>query len=360
MKGIQMKSSPLKFMAVVVAAVFLVASYKNVNARDSYATKDYAALDVVSYSKQELIKSFFEAAFPKHMWFDNMPQPHRYFYSVLSGRGAHYKMKYAGYPWLYEYISREKGLPRFEAFSRWQQQEIKVSLGWPPMAVEQPDWSSFEALVEKQVQEVSSVIREETGIVLKFVPQSQESQKNFSQIRIVPDEGLFSSNNKFKSHRGVVDDPYFYEEISGMEQSSRPTYRYFRTFEASLVGAIRFTPMTRAQAEGYFLTDKDNNVTFSVCEIWPEHRPAVLRSLITECLLRSMGIPEMVSEGSPIALGHWNKKEGTSAFPIKISDYDKMMLRLLYCQEIDQSMGRYQLIEKLFSSDRCFDVKKEK
>ncbi|HEX2753201.1 MAG TPA: hypothetical protein VHP34_08920, partial [Alphaproteobacteria bacterium] len=184
-------------------------------------------------------------------------------------------------------------------------------------------------------------------------------------------------------------------------------------FEKYVQGAVRFTPYARAQVEGYLLSDHENNLDFAVCYLWPYHQKEVLASLMNECLLRALGLPEMASVQGAGVLGHWNKtydrvskrsvldgptvnewlasvaktemgwtRSGEDAaygrelekliakgnrkdlftnYPKivkqRLSEFDLAMLSMLYCADIRPGMGRYEILDAFYKSNNCFAFK---
>jgi hypothetical protein len=121
----------------------------------------------------------------------------------------------------------------------------------------------------------------------------------------------------------------------------------------------------------------------------PKVSKEMMASLITECLIRSLGLPEMIEDQSSDAfLRHWNVAEdsvskllsqdgeaalsrtaspqpviwGNEGLPEEltkavstktITDFDAKMLALLYCKELKPGMDRLTVVVTLLNSQEC-------
>jgi hypothetical protein len=345
----------------------------------------------VEYTKDQLVQDFIRIAFPRYLWVEDMPLSEGMFYTSPV-YNAYSKYDVDDRPeWNKEYIKREKGMPDFGGINRWGMGEITVSVGWPSIPVDQPRDPEIQRKIEDVVQKLSSKIKPVTGKSLRFVHPESETPELYARLRIVPYD-IFYRDNKFKSRR----------RFSYYNPNHAPlTHQNFRSFEMDLRGAVRFTPMSRAQVEGYFIPAAKNEIDFAVCEIWPEHKDDQFQSLLTECLVRALGLPEVSIAATQAAVGPWNAvydavskreildgpevnqgvedrlfKMDTAEKRKKYMDYlnallvpgllnqqhvlsqptayDYAMLKMLYCDELSAGMGRYEILEVFYKSDKCF------
>ncbi|MFN7113990.1 MAG: hypothetical protein ACK4PK_06490 [Alphaproteobacteria bacterium] len=303
--------------------------------------------------------------------------------------------------WLWEYAQREKGVPKFDAISRWAQQDISIAVGLPPPNQLTDEEHSLYDKVKPVFTQMRQSLEEATGRKLRLLSPGKHDLKIFSfrrqeteatqaKIRIIAKRSEFTPYNKFKrfgAKRG-------HSLIPIPIQHDHPGYN-LGYVERFMWDAVRFTPRARAQVEGYFVTDKDNNIEFAVCYLWPQHGEKLLQTLIAECLLRAMGLPEMTLKDKNSLLGHWNAAhdghsrrfllDGAYAKqpdpdhieagamrssthgkfpheitneknlpPLSMSAHDKAMLNMLYCRHLKSGMGRYETVEMLMQhKDDC-------
>ena len=84
----------------------------------------------------------------------------------------------------------------------------------------------------------------------------------------------------------------------------------------------------------------------AVCYIWEGHPPEILRGLIRECLLRSMGFPGLPNLGYKqlSLLNSWNGNEPKPEYvdylqkPFVLLERDQQFLELLYSSKIHAGM----------------------
>jgi len=93
----------------------------------------------------------------------------------------------------------------------------------------------------------------------------------------------------------------------------------------------------------------------SLCFIWQGHPPEMLKALVRECLLRSMGLPDATALESNGYLDLWNDPQkyprrqknpkidtisvGEYVIPKQLSEYDRYFLSLLYNPVLNPGMS---------------------
>lgn len=310
--------------------------------------------------------------------------------------------------WLWEYAQREKGTPKFDAISRWAQEDISIAVGLPPPNPLSEEEHALYSKVKPVFSQMRQNLEAATGRKLHLLSpgnfgfRRQETESKHAKIRLVAPTHWFPPYNKFKRFGLQRGQSILVTRIS----HDHPGYN-LGYVERFMWDAVRFTPRARAQVEGYFVTDKDNNIEFAVCYLWPRHGEPLLQTLIAECLLRAMGLPEMTLKDKSSLLGHWNPAhdgrskrfllDGADANrpdpddiemkaaeaagdterskalwrrlynnflngltdekavpPLSMSAHDKTMLKILYCRHLKNGMGRYEAIETLMQhKDDC-------
>ncbi|MFH1157554.1 MAG: hypothetical protein V1721_01525 [Pseudomonadota bacterium] len=366
-------------------------------------------LDGKEYTREQLIEDFINIAFSKKDWPDDE--------SSLSERiSSWFKHKKecrehvpsyvppwaAETPWLSEYLFRRKGIPNCEGIYKWTRQEVGIGFNFPAINVwgmkdtghpteeeMEPCQLSTEPtqFVDELkrgghrdiVDHVNALIPELekiTGLNLRVQLSADKScqTENYARIRIVP----VASNpqkNFFKIYR-------YRKPPKGHDITEEEWH--LQRHENDLFGAVSYTTDIRSQVDGYLLPEADNSLGLSVCKIMPAVGPEMMKALITECLLRALGLPDISKHNDHTLLGNWNKeydrfsklqdldgkKEAFSEgwyihteFPeigkdlrpyMAFSDYDKMMVRLLYCPEIRAGMKKDQVRKVLSENGKCF------
>ena len=226
-------------------------------------------------------------------------------------------------------------------------------------------------IIRDEVVAIEGDLSELTGLPVAYVDEKTRDT-NISNLRIVLETPESAKHWITDYRRG------------GVEGSA--SFRSNFEKNTSLM-SVNFTPIFGLyQVDGYFLSNENSEIVFSVCYIKDQHPETTLKKLVRECVLRSLGLPEIqrVSENS--VLGPWNRpfaesvdlgtveaalqtvldKDSTRAllrscgalfayFPyghgegpeeIGLSDFDKEMVRVLYSTELKAGMTFLDVINK--------------
>lgn len=271
------------------------------------------------------------------------------------------------YPWLYEYLYRDEGVPRYAAINKWTK-PVRVSLGFPndlkPLYIpETPkqdgaqdvarfrqqqaaylqEWtvmaaahnsrlSPSEKVIENikdaeeavvaEVKQHLPLLSELTGLPFSYLPHDKEAlPTDVAELRLIlvnKTDDACGPGWKTPFKRRVVPDPalrgkwWKCSSTSAMTVPGTPHVlnAYFREdFERYLTTAVLFTPEASQQVDGYLLPEADNSIGMSFCFITIDHAPETLKGLTRECLLRSLGLTGALWENATALLGHWNDPE---------------------------------------------------
>ncbi len=256
-------------------------------------------------------------------------------------------------PWIYERIFRPDGMPEKNVLNKWTQ-DIKISTLWPGDPVQGKftqtrggiGWNSgivhdpkVEALIERQVLSVLPVLKNTTGLDISYLNHSDETDSNFANIRIV----YFSSICDGSDNIYKLGDCAF-----ALDERIELFYRMISSLHGhSLSSMVPFTPKSDRQVEGVIFPNENNEIDFAVCFVWKGHPEIVIKGLVTECLVRAMGLPNPIS-GNDNALSLWNTSklikrpnsatinpEDISAIvPVTPSEYDQHILSILYNEKL--------------------------
>jgi hypothetical protein len=232
--------------------------------------------------------------------------------------------------WLAPYVLREDNWPKSSVINKWQG-EITVAIGRPDRAKKDSD-PAMESIVEDQVTAVLPAIRTATGHEIRFVKAEGDPgvRRPDAAIRIIFDEPIIP--------------PY------GTEAGGGPF-----NWEQSLWGAFLFEDSDKENFRGYLLPSSDNTLGLVICKL--RHDTALLRGLVTRCLLRAMGLPGLSESPASTALGKVSAstrssghEESERGLP---SAYDLKMLSILYCAAVKPGMSKNQVIQVLAAKNEC-------
>ncbi len=311
-----------------------------------------------------------------------------------------------------EYFYRPHGIPDREGVYKWTRQKVKIGFYWPRQNLSNmpnPWWhgditrencddnlflsADNRLLRAGECQEIADHVNtlipeleKITGLDLHLQMPWEDAEntlEDYARIRIIP-VFLNPQKNFFKIFR--------YGTPSKQEMLTHDIVAR----EVNLVGAVSYTTDVRSQVDGYLLPEADNSLGMSVCKIMHVVGRDMMKALITECLLRALGLPDISKSNDRALLGNWNKEydsfskledldgreqgrvwEGTGSdahisyfhlakeeeFPkinkdlrsyMSFSDYDKMMAKLLYCPAVKAGMKKEQVRDVLAKTDMCF------
>lgn len=358
------------------------------------------------YTRDQLVIDFIQVAFSKSIWQETTPfrNIHERFFLHFYQR-EHKKDNLIGVvkntPWAHEFVFRDLGHPKFDGLNKWTVDKIEIAFGWPPALGTLQNWEPseqnhhrYQSIIKPHIVASITKIENAIDIPISMIERKKETTNDFARLRIILYDDA-SAKNYFK-----------------MEPDQRKTFVHPVTaignFQKYLVDAVRFTPVSRSQVDGYFLTDKDNNIQLAICLLNSKNDDALLKSLTTECLLRAMGLPEVSRLSKTSTLSNWNRaydpysrryildgsllldtiptekpmlpdvvtkrdarktsvKEDNRNTDVQvysdmasshviqeITEYDLALLRTLYCKSLVPSMSRYEVLTTLYNSDNCF------
>lgn len=274
-------------------------------------------LDDRPIPRDQLIWDFAQIAFSSTLWLETVEDQSFLVRSrIHKGHGT---TNSTDQTWLSPFINKSQAPARTGVINKWMAQEITVGVGWPS-DIDQffqhtpPDKPSREFI--NTVQAVTVGIAKESGLNLKFVhpDDPQENTESFARIRIVPIKST-GLHNKYKSY--VVD-------------ASHTRHPRIQSYQTMIDNAVEFTPYSRSQVDGFFIPNENNQIEFAGCRIVSGLSPEMRSALVTECLLRSLGLPNTVQtyrflpyrgsanhsfqmSRSSFFLGLWNQQEDASS-----------------------------------------------
>lgn len=263
------------------------------------------------------------------------------------------------YPWLAPFVYPEHGLPKFSAVNKWNK-NIRISLGFPndlKIASDQEQHADSddklkasivsdvsvttknEDVVISQVRSIAPVLSDLTNLKIEYVPHEEETERDFANIRLI----LMPSMGGMDSLYKIDDHPYASFPYGGGLD------RYFDGVVWNYVpGSVFFSPTKNNQVYGYIFPNEKNNIQMAFCYIWQDHEEGVVRSLVSECLLRALGLTNIIRTEHDSLLKERGIPENDSnkgavkQSNVDIPDIDKRLIRLLYSPEMKSG---YDLIQ---------------
>lgn len=295
------------------------------------------------YSERQVIGNMLHAVFSNSLWF---------------GDSSH---KSVGL------ISRKKkqflSIPRHHVVNKWAK-SVRVTF----KTLEnnnQVDSVKYGYLID-HLNTIIPAYSKASGLDMSYV-QENYPKRSAANVFIVLN-ARSNIQNAFKNHRGgaLLDE---------------------NDYEVNYIAAVRFTPYSRSQVEGFFIPNAENEIEKATCYLKPEFVPEnVTKALLNECLARILGFPELTESYKVGVLSNWNrefdglvasddmftsnkKKIGSDEWlkvlnqkfkeesnpPVFPNEYDLKLVSLLYCPSIKSGMGKYEVVINLLSDRQCLD-----
>lgn len=360
----------LSGLLLVLAMVIPVVSH----AEDAVARAS-VVLDGQEFKRDQLERAFFSSVFTKDILNDvrgriqfNYPDDFDDSVDDFLGR----KNLRENFPWLYPHIYIQTP-PRLLSVNKWNQ-PIRISFGMPNdlerynkegtvyavfdlWGSREKDVTLFKGsdrfkLLEDQIVRFSKDISDQSKIDISYLPRDHETIGRFGNVRI----NLISLADKNPNIN-----QYIYKTRGGgtISLGFIQSYEYRMLEQQYLKNGFVFTASSKKQVDGYILSNGKNEIEMAVCYIWVGHELEMMKSLINECILRSLGFPGFVYPAGmkdPVALsylGPWNDPDTLNVFdkstqgkiktPMGLSEFDKFMIQTLYRPEIKPGMDYIQV-----------------
>lgn len=147
--------------------------------------------------------------------------------------------------------------------------------------------------IEVQAQKLAPKVAELTGLpvdVMTFDDFENTDKHAIANISIYP--VFLPSSNLFREPLSAAGIGYGFKMPND---------------ERRFPNAIRFTRNEKSQVEGYLLLDRYGNINNAVCKIWWNHSEAMVRALVTECLVRALGLHNVSGLVNDAVVSDWNR-----------------------------------------------------
>lgn len=280
------------------------------------------------------------------------------------------------YPWLKPLLYPEK-LPRFAAVSKWSA-PVRIAFDIPndlkpynlpqyrgkalsaherwqyikddsagirsfvhasigaPYDLNNAENLAAKKLSEIEIKKIIPELRELTNIDISFVSDKPDDPSNIGNMRVVfINKERWWGENNYKT---------------GPQNQVPPQSSFKGLMELSFPGASQFSVNAPHQVDGYFISNGENEIEFSVCYIMSANDATTIKRLLRECLIRSLGLPGIIGTRYNSFLSPWNdaRLEGSEsrkkidkvldAETSNLSEPDRFFLRTLYLPAIKPGM----------------------
>lgn len=357
------------------------------------------SVDGVEYTRKEILEKLLDAAIGNTAVSDE---------SLNSKLSKHITEE--AYPWAYPHINPEKGYPQPLSINKWMQ-PIKVSFGMPynfrpfvsPIIDGKPatEYETWPWLGKKWIgpkrfyfsqrnkkmrayetykiaeNETKSVVEQLSLILpvpINYLAMEEETPENYGNLRI----NLFNLDDlkeatALSSKEFDVIDIYKKKiKITNRRVSFPALYPVTEIvpsrFEKNLKAMHFFTRDKERQVYGYFLSKPANEIDFAVCHIWEGHEPKIIKGLVRECIIRSLGfmdpinlkrVLKTVPENHRSLLFLWGRKDGHDYLDsyseyfesdFYLTDMDRILIKTLYRPELKAGTS-YLALRQLFKKN---------
>lgn len=357
----------------------------------AHATERPHDIDGITYRSEQLIADFLSIAYSVHLpvmeslyprqsghgYGRLMPSFRTPLQKDVSNLAAVFPERFG------EFLLRQKGRPKFAVLNKWNR-DIRIGLNFVS-AHSDEERKSIEQELGGHIETVAREIAGDTGLKMQFRGQVEDCAGDIDICITV--SGDFSFNNPFKVFLAI-------EAINPMHSHGQKFYR----LENYISDAVVFTPLSKAQVRGYFISDGRNNIEFAACQMWSYLDTDLMKALTTECLLRAMGLPGTARSKNLASLDAWNgfynphvqgledtlssrelfddllpegfageaglqrQRQRAQAFvrrpqevfiPYRPTAYDRKMLKILYCNKLSAGEDGHKVVETLYNTNDC-------
>lgn len=297
------------------------------------------------------------------------------------------------YPWIFKHYYLPKGEPSWNVINK-RNKPVIVTLGLPNKGqkfqkalsdneytygpIVKDDFISlgplhsfrgdlrnkYYRLVEEETHYLAPIIKQDTGLDVAYLPFEKQTQDNYGNLLI----HFIVTNSEDTEYKKYFEYKYYTTvRLHGMDKTS---ITFQKNIDKKFDYMVYFTPQTDRQIEGYLLPDHQNQIDLSFCYIFYNRDNEIplsddmFRSMIRECILRSLGVPNLMTDYEGI-FSAWNdpnpkygpngpeknkynmralikdnipKAEINLSNPIEVNDKDRNILRALYDPRVKAGM----------------------
>lgn len=209
--------------------------------------------------------------------------------------------------------------------------------------------------IKETVDEINKTLEPLVGSKILHLDEGNleyRRQKDFGHIHVL----FFSDRKHFDTNKSVKRETNVEHRYIG-GPSQRKKQEVFLDFDKHLNYAIAFSPDSEKQVEGKFFVNEKNEIQLSVCYIPTFISQEKVELLIDECLLRSLGVPDPITNwvyapdppNIPL-LSYWNdmdkwsyqrrlRDDAGKLSATGITTLDLLILKILYNPKVYTGMS---------------------
>lgn len=370
-----MKFCPLITKTLLLVMMFSFSAYAN---KDQQSWPDKLVFDGIEFEPYQIERAFLSSVFSDEILNkanESLNLGMSSLYKAEEGDFLSRRVLKSEYPWLYPHIYPDRGLPKLMAVNKWVH-PIRISFGMPNdgQSFLSPDKRSSKAraidsrysirssedfLESSQFQEIwkgvsanFESLSQSTGLDIRFISKEDISKGSWSNVRI--------------NFRDDPEENSYDLEAAGFGEKNFVSMRSLQT--TYMKTGFKFTSESERQVEGYILSNHKNEIEMAVCYLSKEHSPEMLKNLLSECIIRSLGFPSGFSwaiardTNLPKSyIGFWNDQQKWSGEksmlrnvieelePLPtLSEFDMYLIQTLYNPKIKPGMDYIQVQEILW------------
>lgn len=366
---------PMKAFAIVMAIVILNCGLtfsscaeettppQQTKSSEKSSTFVPAKIDNQVFSYYDFIWEFLNVSIPSNLW---MQDDGNHFAGIFTATELSDQVKAREdfgltKQYLKEFWAPNHKLPTYGAITKWDKKEILIQYGWPWEQIADEATASINEGLSRAIP----AIKEASGLNLRVVSgQSADIILLPTSTELKDDRSSTYKVSKFRDRHG--NDSWW--------------------FKKSINGGIEFTPNSDQSVDGFMLADKSNNIKQAFCFIPTKLDKGALEYLVSECLVRAMGLPGFLSSADEALLGRAKigKTSANSNYPrdnvgnIKISEkasalfaksglsnktpvseLDYLLIQTLYCHDLKPGMDKNAIAGILMRDRKCLSVFQE-
>lgn len=303
----------------------------------------------INLDTERNVAKFLSAAFSDKVWNQELSEEDfaKSLYTFKGGARAGdvlYERTKRQAPWLADHIYWKNGLAKANGLHKWNSR-FSVAFGFPDYdGGKREDWQysangsgynenlDYAAYpkIKLAVKTLLPEIEKLSGLPASFLELGSriDTTHEYARVRILPVPRALSR----RAPSLLQDHPYGWY----------PSFDLHRLWSGNLSDG----PHDKLQV--IYLPAKSYDLDLVLCFISTAVPNDVLSALVSECVIRSLGLPGKVSDKKSL-LGNW--QEGKKSSPVTMSAVDAAMIKTLYRKEIESGMDKREAMTTLLVTD---------
>lgn len=296
---------------------------------------------------------FLSSAFSDKVWEQDLPEEDfakslYLFKDVANAGDGQYERTKQRAPWLADHIYWKNGLAEANGVHKWND-KFSVAFGYPDYDGSKREDSQLSAKgsayneyldyaaytkIEATVKALLPEIEKLSGLPTSFIElgSKRDTSEDYARVRILPTSHILR-----RGAPGLIQEtPYGWH----------PLFDFNRLWS----GIRSDGPHDKLQV--IYLPAKSGDLDLVFCIISTAVSEDVFTSLVSECVIRSLGFPGRLNDENSL-LGHWQEKLSSSkkAEAVAMSAQDAAAVKTLYSKGIKSGMGKREAMTTLLVTD---------